>query len=46
MDKETKKQAVAALRARRAARGMDDPLNRLRAIGANLPPVVEVSTDD
>lgn len=32
---DTEKQArIAALQARRAARGMDDPLNRLRALTA------------
>jgi len=34
--------AVAALQSRRAARGMNDPLNRLRAIAVGQPPIVEI----
>lgn len=33
---------IAALQARRAARGMSDPLNRLRAYGATQTPIVEM----
>ena len=34
--------AIAALQARRAARGMTDPLNRLRAYGATQDPIAEI----
>ena len=33
---------IAALQARRAARGMADPLNRLRAYGATQEPIAEI----
>ena len=38
MDNE-RKDAIAALQARRAARGMSDPLNRLRAYVSNAEPI-------
>lgn len=37
-----KERAIAELRARRKARGMNDPLNVMRAVMGNAKPITEV----